>query len=98
MSSRNGKLLVVPWNKLTEELAGLREGLKTLKNVSEVGKKLDGLGAELEKMQTQVLPISKIDELISTVTDSVESSLGKKIDDLAKSVTGTDNSKKSQNQ
>lgn len=66
-----------------------------LKEVAKLGKKMDGLGSELENVQTQVLPISKIDELISTVTASVEKSLGKKVDDttkkvdeLKKSVTG----------
>ncbi|MHA2025888.1 MAG: hypothetical protein ACW98U_08295 [Candidatus Thorarchaeota archaeon] len=107
-------------DKLTKELAGLREELKTLGSVSEIGekavselgeklgelssgfnvvpemdKKLDVLETEIGKLQTQVLPISKIDELISTVTDSVDKTLGKKVDDLAKSITGTDSSKKS---
>ncbi len=98
-------------DKLAEELKGLREELKKLGSVSEIGeklgelssgfnvvpemdKKLDELGSELEKIKNQVLPISKVDELISTVTASVEKSLGKKADDLTKSVSGLDSTKK----
>jgi len=78
-------------SELGEKIGELSSGFNV---VPEMGEKIDGFGTELEKLQTQVLPISKIDELISTVTDSVEKSLGKKVDGLAKSLTGTDNAKK----
>ncbi|MFW9769391.1 MAG: coiled-coil domain-containing protein [Candidatus Thorarchaeota archaeon] len=55
------------------------------KKVEKLAEDLTEIRDELKDVKSQVLPISKIDELISTVTDSLDKSLGKKLDDVSKS-------------
>jgi uncharacterized phage infection (PIP) family protein YhgE len=73
-------------DKLTEELAGLRKELKALN--------IDALNSELKEIQTQISPVSKIEDIISSANTNVEKVVGKKVDDLAKSIKGLDTTKK----
>jgi DNA repair exonuclease SbcCD ATPase subunit len=59
------------------------------KNVEKLAEELTELRDELKDVKSQVIPLSKVEELISTVTDSLEKSLGKKLDGIVKSTDTT---------
>ena len=71
-------------DKLSEELAKLREELKAINIVTDVSDKIDALNSELKEIQTE----------ISSANTNIEKVVGKKVDDLAKSIKGLDTTKK----
>ncbi|MHA2046103.1 MAG: hypothetical protein ACXAAO_14450 [Candidatus Thorarchaeota archaeon] len=72
-------------DKITEEIAGLREELKDLKNVSDISKKIDDLGSDLKEVQSQVSTVSELGEKIGELSTgfNVVPEIDKKIDELS---------------
>ncbi|TXT57491.1 MAG: hypothetical protein BAJATHORv1_10193 [Candidatus Thorarchaeota archaeon] len=88
-------------DRISEELAAIREVLKAVSIIPSLAKKVDAIDSDLDAVKKEISPVTKIDELLSSVRNvdtglkKVQESkdiqtLGQKMEDIANTIMSID--------